>query len=633
MTLNEFLLGALVYLAAAVVSAPIAKRLGLGSVLGFLLAGALIGPSVFGVIGTEGEAVKHFAEFGVIMMLFLIGLELEPSKLWSLRKQIFGLGLLQMTCVAAAVGGLSLLVAAEWREALVIGLILALSSTAIVLQSLEEKGIRKSPVGNSVFSVLLFQDISVIPILASLPLIAVAGLHGGDDSHATSLIASYPAWAQALAIIAAVAGLMLAGRYLLRPVFRIVADTGAREIFVAFSLLMVVAVTLLMSLVGLSPALGAFLAGVVLADSEYRHELEMDLQPFKGLLLAIFFITIGAGINFSLLKTVPGLLIAGLATYILVKLAVHFGLARLFGMNGADRSRFAFSLAQASEFGFVLVTFAAGLGLLQGEMKGLLTAVIALSMAMAPLLMIIDEKLVQPRFADGNFLRDPDTITHEGVDAIIAGHGRFGMTIGRLLLSQGKRTVVLDLDSSQVETLRKFGFKVFYGDALRLDLLEAAGAKEAKVLVIAIDDPEKATELVRIARHNYPHLKLFVRVFDRAHAYEVIREGVDEVYREVFGSSMDLAESALVALGTHPYEATRAVRLFRKHDERFLRKAAALQDDQKSLIDLAKVSRTEISKVFAADRGEESSDKDTSWHDADGSSHAAPDDGKRIKVK
>jgi monovalent cation:proton antiporter-2 (CPA2) family protein len=603
MSLNEFLLGALLYLAATVISAPLAKRLGLGSVLGFLAAGALIGPSVLGLVGPDSEAVKHFAEFGVIVMLFLVGLELEPSKLWDLRKQIFGLGLAQVLGVALIVGAASLLVSTGWRESLAIGVILSLSSTAIVLQTLQEKGLLKTPVGQSVFSVLLFQDISVIPMLALLPLLAVAA--ASSDSHAASLIAGYPVWAQALLTIAAVALVLLGGRYITRPLFRIVADTGAREIFVAFALLMVVAITLLMGLVGLSAALGTFLAGVVLADSEYRHELEMDLQPFKGLLLAVFFIAVGAGIDFSLLKSSPLLLLAGLVAFIAIKLAVQLAIARGFRMKTPDQSRFSLSLAQGSEFGFVLITFCAGLGLLAGQMPALLTAIIALSMAAAPLLMLIDEKYVQPRFADGDFARDADVIEHEGVDAIIAGHGRFGMTVGRILKAQGHRTVVLDQDSSQVETLRKFGFKVFYGDALRLDLLEAAGAKEAKLLIIAIDEPEKITELVKIAKHNFPHLKLLVRVYDRAHAYDVLKQGIDNVYREVFGSSMQMAEDALVALGKQRQTAERAVKLFRTHDEKFLRQAAQHQGDQTKLIDLARQSRAEIANVFAADKSAE----------------------------
>ncbi|MCA0432785.1 MAG: monovalent cation:proton antiporter-2 (CPA2) family protein [Proteobacteria bacterium] len=619
MSLNEFLLGSAIYLAAAVISAPIAKRLGLGSVLGFLAAGAIIGPSVLNLTGGQGEEVQHFAEFGVIVMLFLIGLELEPAKLWQLRKQIFGLGLLQVAGTAAVIGAASLFVSSGWRESLAIGLILALSSTAIVLQTMAEKGTLKTPVGQSVFSVLLFQDISVIPMLALLPLVGVAAAAGhGGEAHAASLIGAYPVWAQALLTIAAIALVLAGGRYLMRPLFRIVADTGTREIFVAFALLIVVGITLLMGLVGISPALGTFLAGVVLADSEYRHELEMDLNPFKGLLLAIFFIAVGSGIDFSLLFSAPLALGLGLVAYVALKLATHFSLARLFGMSGPDRSRFSFALAQGSEFGFVLITLCVGLSLLSGTMPALLTAIIALSMALSPLLMMLDEKVIQPRFADGDFLRDADVIEHDGVDAIIAGHGRFGMTVGRVLSAQGKRTVVLDIDSSQVDTLRAFGFKVFYGDALRVDLLESAGAREAKLLIIAIDDREKITELVRIAKQNFPHLKLLVRVFDRAHAYEVMAEGVQDIYREVYSASVDLARDALVSLGTHPYEAQRAVTKFRAIDEKFLRKSAAHANDRSKLIDLARQSRAEAARVFAADRGGETSDTDNSWFDEDG---------------
>ncbi len=609
MSLNEFLLGALLYLAAAVISAPIAKRLGLGSVLGFLAAGAIIGPSMLGLIGHGSEAVQHFAEFGVIMMLFLVGLELEPSKLWQLRKKIFGLGLAQVLGVAVVIGAASLWISTGWRESLAIGLILALSSTAIVLQTMEEKGLLKTPVGQSTFSVLLFQDISVIPMLALLPLLAVAGHVSGAD-HSASLIGGYAVWVQALLTIGAVLLVLVGGRYISRPLFRIVADTGSREIFVAFALLMVVGITLLMGLVGLSAALGTFLAGVVLADSEYRHELEMDLQPFKGLLLAIFFIAVGAGIDFSLLQSAPVYLGLGLLAFITLKLLTHFVVSKSFGLATPDQSRFSFALAQGSEFGFVLITLCAGLGLLTGQMPSMLTAVIALSMAAAPILMMLDEKLLQPRFADGDFARDADVIEHEGVDVIIAGHGRFGMTVARVLKAQGHRTVALDFDSSQIDTLRKFGFKAFYGDALRLDLLEAAGAKQAKLMIIAIDEAEKISELVKIAKHNYPNLRLLVRAYDRAHAVEVLREGVSDVYREVFGSSMYMALDALVALGQNRKAAERTIETFRSHDEKILRKSIEFGGDQAKLIDLAKQSRAEIARVFARDKENEASSKD-----------------------
>jgi monovalent cation:proton antiporter-2 (CPA2) family protein len=599
MTLNQFLLSGLVYLAATVVSAPLAKKLGLGSVLGFLIAGVVIGPSVLGLVGDEGETVKHFAEFGVIVMLFLVGLELEPSKLWALRTHIFGLGLMQVLGTASVLGLAAFAVSHEWREAIVVGFILALSSTAIVLQSMQERGFLKTPVGQSTFSVLLFQDISVIPILAVLPLLALAP---APADHSLSLISHLPSWLQAVCVLAVVAGVALGGRYLTRPLFRLVAGTGAREIFVAFALLLVMGITLVMGLVGLSAALGTFLAGVVLADSEYRHELEMDLQPFKGLLLAIFFIAVGAGINFKLMAQTPVLLVFGLAAFLCLKFVAQLGLARLFKMNWADSSRFAFSLTQGSEFGFVLVGIALSVGLLSGSIAGLITAIIVLSMASAPLLMMFDDKFVQPRLGKAEVERQSDVIEHQGVDAIIAGHGRFGMTIGRILTAQGKRSVVLEHDASQVDVLRKFGMKAFYGDALRLDLLEAAGAKEAKLLVIAIDEREKTNELVHIAQTHFPNLKLLVRVYDRTHGIELMRKGVQNVYREVFGSSMDLARDALVELGRSHQEASHIVGLFRGHDEKFMRKSVALNGDQTALVDLARQSRAEIARVFSADQ-------------------------------
>lgn len=599
MDLNQFLLSSLVYLAATVISAPLAKKLGLGSVLGFLVAGAVIGPAALSLVGGEGETVKHFAEFGVVMMLFLVGLELEPSKLWALRKHIFGLGFLQVAGTALVLTVAAYFVASSWREAVVIGLILAMSSTAIVLQSMQERGFLKTPVGQSIFSVLLFQDISVIPILAVLPLLALA-VPSAVEGH--SVISSLPVWLQTICVLVVVAAISLGGRYLTRPLFRFVAGTGQREIFVALALLLVMGITLMMGLVGLSAALGTFLAGVVLADSEYRHELEMDLQPFKGLLLAIFFIAVGAGIDFKLMASAPFLLVTGLVAFLVLKFATQLGLARFFKMNWGDATRFSFSLTQGSEFGFVLVGIGLGLGILSANTAGMLTAIIVLSMAASPLLMILDDKIIQPRLGVADVQREADVIEHQGVDVIIAGHGRFGMTIARVLTAQKKRIVVLEHDASQVEVLRKFGMKAFYGDALRLDLLEAAGAREAKVLIITIDEREKANELVRIAQLHFPNLKLFVRAYDRTHASELLRFGVEQVYREVFGSSMDLVQDALVELGRSTHEASRIVQLFRKHDEKFMRKSAELNGDQIALVDLARQSRAEIAKVFSADQ-------------------------------
>jgi monovalent cation:proton antiporter-2 (CPA2) family protein len=610
MHLDEFLFGALIYLTAAVVSVPIATRLGLGSVLGYLLAGILIGPSALGLVGSEGEDVMHFAEFGVIVMLFLVGLELQPSKLWSLRKPILGLGGLQVAGTALVIGGIAAAIGVGWKASVATGLILAMSSTAIVLQSLAEKGLLKTKAGQSAFSVLLFQDIAVIPILALLPLLAVAPATAGKSA---SLVAGFPAWAQALSVLTAVAAIIAAGRFIMRPLFRIVAGTGIREIFVAFALLIITGITLLMGLVGLSAALGTFLAGVVLADSEYRHELEMDLDPFKGLLLAVFFIAVGAGIDFGLLAAQPMLVLGLVLGLVAIKLAVLYLTARVFSMGQADASMFSFSLAQGGEFAFVLITFAAGLGILAGDLPGLLVAAVALSMALAPLLMIFDQRAMQPRFLLSEEAREADVIDETGAHAIIAGHGRFGMTIGRLLNANGFKSVVLEHDASQIEVLRRFGFKVFYGDASRLDLLEAAGAREARVLIIAIDDREKTMALAETAHKHFPHLKILARVFDRGHAYEMVQAGFTGVYREVFGSSLDLAEDALAALGMHPYEAARAARLFRKHDEEMLQKSAVHAGDQGRLIDIARESRVNIEKVLAADRGVAQVAPDHAW--------------------
>jgi monovalent cation:proton antiporter-2 (CPA2) family protein len=609
MDLGTFLLGAFVYLGAAVIAAPIATRLGLGSVLGYLFAGIVIGPSVLNLTGSGGSDVMHFAEFGVIVMLFLVGLELQPSKLWELRKPILGLGGAQVVATAGVLGAAALLAGAPWKEALVAGLILAMSSTAIALQSLGERGLLKTAAGQFCFSVLLFQDISVIPILALLPLIAA----NGGGGHDASLIGALPAWVQTLAVLAAVSAIILAGRYLMRPLFRFVATSGIREIFVGLALLIVVGITLLMQLVGLSAALGTFLAGVVLAESEYRHELETDLEPFKGLLLAVFFIAVGAGIDFSLVLDRPLALVAAVAGLIVLKLAVLFALGKGFRMAWPDASRFSFSLAQGGEFAFVLISFTAGLGLLDPPFAALLVAAVAIPMALAPLLMIADDRLIQPRFAVGGAGREADTIDERDNSVIIAGHGRYGMTIGRLLAASGHKAVVLDHDAEQIDAIRKYGFKVYYGDATRADLLEAAGAREARALVIAIDDREKSLELVRLAQQQFPHLHIFARAFDRVHAYELLNLGVAHVFREVFASSVDMAEQVLVGLGTHPYEAYRAARAFKDLDEKMVRQSAQHFGDVAKRIEIARANSAEIARVLQGDRSAKSPVVDQSW--------------------
>ena len=611
---QDLLLGAFVYLAAAVIAAPLATRLGLGSVLGYLVAGMVIGPAALGLVGREGADVMHFAEFGVVVMLFLVGLELQPSKLWALRRPIIGLGGLQVVVTAAAIGLGAWALGFSWQASLATGLILAMSSTAIVLQSLNERGLLKTSAGQSCFSVLLFQDIAVIPILALLPLLAVAAPH---DAHGAALIGDLPGWAQTLAVLAAVAAIVLAGRFLTRPLFRLVAETGIREVFVGLALVMVVGIALLMQQVGLSAALGTFLAGVVLAESEYRHELEMDLEPFKGLLLAVFFIAVGAGIDFPLLFGQPLLILGLVLGFILIKLAVLFLLARLFAMGGPDASRFSFALAQGGEFAFVLISFAAGLALLDPAQSGLLVAVVALSMAAAPLLMIFDQRVMQPLFEGKAEPRASDSIEETGTRVIIAGHGRFGMTVGRMLQASGIRAVVLDHDAEQIEALRKFGYKVYYGDASRHDLLEAAGAAEAKALVIAIDDREKALEIVETARRHFPNLKILARAFDRVHAYRLLNAGVEDVHREVFAASVDAGEALLVRLGVHPFEAHRAARRFKSHDEELIRRAAMHVDDTDRLIDIARQGREEIERVLATDATGSVHTTDHAWEAPD----------------
>ena len=602
MTLDEFLLGAFTYLAAAVFSVPIAARLGLGSVLGYLVAGVVIGPALLGIVGTEGAHVMHFAEFGVIVMLFIVGLELQPSKLWSLRRSIFGLGSMQVVLTAAILGLAAVALGWTWPAAIAAGLALAMSSTAIVLQSLNEQGLLKTAPGQAIFSVLLFQDLAIIPIFALLPLVATGGAELADHVGGGALT-GLPAWTQALVELAAVVLIVAGGRFLMRPAFRFVAATGLRELFTATALLIIVGITLLMNLVGLSPALGAFLAGVVLAESEYRHELEMDLDPFRGLLLAVFFISVGAGIDFGLIGAMPFTVAALVIGFMAIKLVVLYGLSRLFRMTTPAGLLFAFALAQGGEFAFVLLAYCVAIGLLPTAEANLLVAAVAISMALSPLLFMAHRLVVAPLFERRGGEREADVIDERDNPVIIAGFGRFGMMVSRLLQEQGFRTTVLDHDAEQVEALRQFGLKVFYGDASRLDLLEAAGARQARLFVIAIDDREKTLEIADTVKRNFPNLVIFARAFDRQHAYELINAGITRVYREVFGSSIDLAEDALRQLGLHPYRAHRAARTFRHVDTAFVHRSAPLAADMNALIDASRAAREEMSRILAADLG------------------------------
>ncbi|MCC6831887.1 MAG: cation:proton antiporter [Thermoleophilia bacterium] len=567
---------AFVYLLAAVVAVPVARRLGLGSVLGYLVAGVVIGPYALGFVGTEGEDVLHFAEFGVVMMLFLIGLELEPARLWRLRVPILGLGGLQVALTALVVAVGAGVAGQDVRAAIAIGLILSLSSTAIVLQTFQEKGLMGTEAGQNGFSVLLFQDIAVIPMLALLPLLATVDAAGGDGGDAP--LRELPGWGQALAVLAAVALIVLAGRFLLRPVFRFIAGAGIREVFTAAALLIVVGIALLMDTVGLSPALGTFVAGVVLADSEYRHELEGDIEPFKGLLLGLFFIAVGAGIDFGVLGDDP-LRIAGIvAGLVAAKAAVLLALGVRFRMGVDQRTLFALALAQGGEFAFVLLATARQQGVLDATTVSTLVGAVAVSMAVTPLLLLVAEGVLLPRIGPARAERpEADAIDTEH-PVIIAGFGGFGSTVGRFLRANGVDATVLDADPGHVEALRRLGLKVFYGDASRLDLLRAAGAERARLLIIALGDGEEAGELVRNVRRHFPDLRVMVRAHDRTGAYRAINDGVDDVYRESLDTALRMGTDALAALGRSRYQAVRAARTFRWHDERHLRELAAVTD-------------------------------------------------------
>lgn len=590
--MSGFLFQAFVYLTAAVIAVPIAKRLGLGSVLGYLIAGIVIGP-VIGLVGNETQDLQHFAEFGVVMMLFIVGLELEPKNLWGMRKRLMGLGGLQVGLTIAAIAVIAYGFGLTWQMALACGLILSLSSTAIVLQTLNEKQLLKSEGGQASFSVLLFQDIAVIPMLALLPLLAISGIndhaasHGdghADGAHATmSLVEGLPAWGVTLVTLGAIAAVILGGIYLSRPLFRFIADSKLREMFTASALLLVISIALLMTLVGLSPALGTFLAGVVLANSEYRHELEADIEPFKGLLLGLFFITVGAGIDFDTLFedvwTIVGLTLG----VMLLKAVIFYAIAIIFKLPKPDNWLFAMGLAQAGEFGFVLLSFSLQNHVIEPELLKTLSLVVALSMLLTPLLFILYDKVVA-RHSDLGSERQSDYIDDKGT-VIIAGHGRYGQIVNRMLMANGIRTVVLDHKADLIDTLKRFDIKVFYGDATRPDLLHAAGIETAKMLVVALDDENQATELVKMVKRDHPHVHIVARAHDRLHVYRLFRAGADDIVREVFDSSLRAGRYALEALGMQKFKARKATKVFEDHDRETLRKLAAHWREDVSVFD------------------------------------------------
>ena len=576
--MESFLFQATIYLGAAVVAVPLAARLGLGSVLGYLAAGIVIGP-MFGLVGTEAEDIRHFAEFGVVMMLFLIGLELDPAALWDMRKRLIGLGGLQVALTTAAITGLAMALGLDWATAFAIGLIVAPSSTAIVLQTLSEKGLMQTAGGRASFSVLLAQDIAVIPILALIPLLAKRTpfiLPAGSEpeaSRAFSLVDGLPGWGVTLVTLAAVGVVILAGTYLIRPLFRYIHQARLREMYTALALLLVVSIAVLMGMVGLSPALGTFLAGVVLANSEFRHELESDLAPFKGLLLGLFFITVGAGINFGVFLSEPLQIIGLTVALMAAKGAVLYLLTLVFHLPGRDRWLFALGLAQAGEFGFVLVSFSLQQGVFGPELSETILLVIALSMLITPLLFIVYDMLSH-RISAGPE-PEPDTIDATG-PVIIAGVGRFGQVVNRMVRSAGFSTVVLDHDLETIETMRRFGVRGFFGDPSRPDILHAAGLASAQVLVVALDDRASALTLVAYARKERPDLHIVARAYDRVHVYELYQAGANDIVREMFDSSLRAGRYVLENMGLTEFEAAEAQTTFYHADRAAVRELAEM---------------------------------------------------------
>ncbi len=576
---------ALVYLGAAVVCVPIAKRIGLGSVLGYLIAGCAIGPWGLGFV-TNVQSILHFAEFGVVLMLFLIGLELDFKRLVEMRRPVFGGGTLQMAVCGAALGLGLWAIGLPWKGAVAAGLALAMSSTAIAIQTMAERNLLNAPVGRSAFAVLLFQDIAAIPLIALVPLLGSAA-PGGE-----------PGWQLALKGLAAIVIVILIGRFLTRPVMRLIARSGVREIFTAFALLLVFGIAELMALAGLSMALGAFLAGVLLASSEYRHALETDIAPFKGLLLGLFFIAVGMSIDFGLVATRPGQLALLVVGLLLVKGLALAAIAPKLEV-ASERWLFAALLAQAGEFAFVVFGVARGARVLPGEWDALLTAAVALSMAATPLLLLAHDALVARRARSE---RAADAIDDNTAPVIVAGAGRYGQIIARLLFARGEKVTVLDHDPDQIDLLRKFGFKVFYGDATRLDLLEAAGAATARLLVVAIDDVEDNLALVDLARSAFPNLKIIARARNVRHWLELADRGIRATERETFESALRSGRQALEVLGLSPHEAREVAEAFRRSNIATLEAMLPHFRDEAKTVAIAKSGREELEENLRRDR-------------------------------
>ncbi|MFT5505056.1 MAG: monovalent cation:proton antiporter-2 (CPA2) family protein [Gammaproteobacteria bacterium] len=637
--MTSYLIQAFIYLCASVIAVPLARRFGLGSVLGYLIAGVVIGP-VIGLVGDETLTLQHFAEFGVVMMLFLVGLELEPSMLWSMRHRLLGLGGLQVGLTTAAIAMVGLMFDLDWRIAITCGLVLALSSTAIVLQTLNEKNLISTDGGRGSFAILLFQDIAVIPMLALIPLMQLPELaeaakalaqQAAESHEGLDLMAHLPNWAYGLTVLAAIAVVILGGVFLSRPLFRYVAQSGLREVFTATALMLVIGIAALMSLVGLSPALGTFLAGVVLANSEFRHELESNIEPFKGLLLGLFFITVGAGINFGLFSEYWILVSALTLGVIGIKAAIIYFLAGRFGIANSDRWLAALGLAQAGEFGFVLLSFSTQNHVLPEFISQILALVVAISMFLTPLLFIAFEKVLMPRFSAIGEIREADSIEHHG-RVLIAGIGRFGQIINRLLVANGIETVVLDHDARQVENLRQLNIRSYFGDATRPDLLATAGIEKSDLVIVTIDDRERTVELVEFLKHQYPDTQIIARAYDQIHYYQIKQAGADIIIKETYHSALEMGREALVKLGFHGFRAEQLKNTFRMTEEKMSAdmfetwRASANEGIGPSYRELFMQQEEAIRNAMQQDRADLHSPSERSWSPPPKEFHKNPPD-------
>ena len=596
-TTPAWLINSFIYLSAAVIAVPLAKKLGLGAIIGYLAAGIAIGPWGLGLV-TNVQDILHFAEFGVVLMLFLVGLELEPKRLWNLRRPIFGWGSAQVLACAVVLTGVAMAFGVRWQTALVAGFGLALSSTAIALQAISERNLMPTTSGQAGFSILLFQDVAAIPILALLPLLAA--ISGENDAAAQSNRAL-----EAIKIVAVIGGIIVGGRLLLRPLLRWIANSGTPEIFTAASLLLVVGIAALMQFVGLSMALGAFLAGVLLATSEYRRELETDIAPFKGLLLGLFFIAVGMSIDFGVLLQSPALMSAILLGFLGLKLAVIYGLARLIKLPFQERPVFAVLLAQGGEFAFVVFQAASGAKVFSSQTASLLIGAVALSMLITPVLLVAIDKLLLPRYARSGALQMEEISEPQDAPVIIAGFGRYGQIIGRLLLAQGIAPTLLDHDAEMVEAVRAFGYRVFYGDASRLDLLRTAGAATAKILVVAVDDVGQSLKIVDLAKEHFPQLQIVARARDVTHWNALRDRGVMRVERELFESSLRSGRTVLELLGQPPDEAKQNAMRFREHNIALFEQMYPHHKDRAKVIAVVRQGRQQLEQQMAQEREEQ----------------------------